>query len=82
MNSPVKRRCSISLPILVIFLLLNFCLPIWAQRVEYNSGKDEIDRSAENKTNAESPSHRPAKEIPEEPEMIDQVGEKSRASNR
>jgi MscS family membrane protein len=76
MNSPVKRLCSISPPIWVIFLLLNFCLPIWAQSVESNSGKDKIATSTEIKTNTELPSDRPAKEIPKEPEMIDQVGEK------
>lgn len=76
MYSPVKRPCSISLPILVIFLLLNICLPIWAQSVESNSEKDEVAASTENKTNTVTLSNRTAKEMPKEPEKVDRVGEK------
>jgi MscS family membrane protein len=76
MYSSVKRLCGISLPILVIFLFLDFCLPIWAQSVESNSGKIEIASSTENKTNTESPSDLATKEIPKESKKIDQVGEK------
>jgi MscS family membrane protein len=76
MYSPVKRLCSLPIHVLVIVLLLNFCLPIWAQRVEFNSEKVEIAASSENKTNTESPSGLAANEIPEEPKKIDEVGEK------
>jgi MscS family membrane protein len=76
MYSSVKRLCGISLPILAIFLFLNFCLPIWAQSVESNSEKIEIASSSETKTNTESPSGLATKEIPKEPKKIDQVGEK------
>lgn len=76
MYCPVKRPSSISLPVLVIFLLLNFCLPIWAQSVEPNSVKGEIATSTENKTNTVTLSNRTAKKIPKEPEMVDRVGEK------
>ena len=72
----VKRLCSILLSISVICLILNFYWPIWAQSVESNSQKDKTATSTENKTNTESPSDLPAKEIPEEPKKIDQVGEK------
>ena len=76
MYSPLKRLCSITFPILVIFLFFNFCLPIWAQSGESNSEKAEKASSAENKTNTESPSGLAANEIPKEPKKIDEVGEK------
>ena len=72
----VKRLCSILLSISVICLILNFYWPIWAQSVESNSQKDKTATSIENKTNTESPSDLPAKEIPKKPKKIDQVGEK------
>ena len=76
MYSPAKRLCSISLSILVIYLSLDFSLPIWAQSVEPNARKGTTATSIENKANTESSSGLPAKERPKEPEMIDQVGEK------
>jgi MscS family membrane protein len=76
MYSTVKRLYSKSLLIFVIFLLLNFCLPIRAQSVEPNPVKNETAKSAENKTNTDTPSDHPAKEIPKKPEMVDRVGEK------
>jgi MscS family membrane protein len=76
MYSTVKRLYNKSLLIFVIFLLLNFCLPIRAQSVEPKPVKNETAKSAENKTNTDTPSARPAKEIPREPEMVDRVGEK------
>ena len=76
MYSTVKRLYSISLLIFVIFVLLNFCLPLWAQSAGSNPVKNETVKSAENKTNTSTPSDRPAKEIPQAPEMVDRVGEK------
>ena len=72
----VKRLCCISLPILVIFLVLNFYLPTRAQGIESNTEKVETATSTENKSNTESPSELPAKEIPKEPTKIDLAGEK------
>lgn len=72
----VKRLCCISLPILVIFLVLNFYLPTRAQGIESNTEKVETATSTENKSNSQSPSDRPAKEIPKQPTMVDLAGEK------
>ena len=72
----VKRLCSILLSISVICLILNFYWPIWAQSVESNSQKDKTATSIENKTNTESSSDLPAKEVPKKPKKIGQVGEK------
>jgi len=60
----VKRLCCISLPILVIYLVLNFYLPTWAQSTESNTKKVETATSIENKSNTELPSDLSAKEIP------------------
>ena len=68
MCSTVKRLCSILLSISVICLILNFYWPTWAQSVESNSQKDKTATSIENKTNTESPSDLPAKEITYIPE--------------
>ena len=72
----VKRLCCISLPILVIFLVLHFYLPTWAQGIESNTKKVETTTSTENKSDTESPSDLPAKEIPEQPKKVDLAGEK------
>jgi len=76
MCSNAKRLCSILLSISVICLILNFYWPTWAQNFEPNSQKGKTATSIENKTNTESPSDLPEKEIPKEPKKIDQVGEK------
>jgi MscS family membrane protein len=87
----VKRLFCISRPLLVIFLILIFHLPTWAQSVGSNTEKIEKATSTENKSNTESPSDLPAKEIPEQPTKFDLAGEKvgqqldyftSRASSR
>jgi len=72
----VKRLCCISLPILVILLVLHFYLPTWAQGIESNTKKVETTTSTENKSNTESPSDLPAKEIPKQPEEVALAGEK------
>jgi MscS family membrane protein len=72
----VKRLCCISLPILVIFLVLNFYLPTRAQGIESNTEKLKTATSTENKSNTESPSELPAKEIPKQPTKVDLAGEK------
>ena len=72
----VKRLCCISLPILVIYLVLNFYLPTWAQSIESNAEKVETATSTENKSNTELPSDLPAKEIPTQPTKVDLAGEK------
>ena len=72
----VKRLCCISLPILVFFLVLNFYLPTGAQGIESNTEKVETATSTENKSNTESPSELPAKEIPKQPTKVDLAGEK------
>ena len=72
----VKRLCCISLPILVIFLVLNFYLPTRAQGIVSNTEKAETATFTENKSNTQSPSDRPAKEIPEQPTKVDLAGEK------
>jgi MscS family membrane protein len=72
----VKRLCCISLPILVIYLVLNFYLPTWAQSIESNTKKVETATSTENKSNTELPSDLPAKEIPTQPKKVDLAGEK------
>ena len=72
----VKRLCCISLPILVIFLVLNFYLPTRAQGIESNTEKVETATSTENKSNTQSPSDRPAKEIPKQPTKVDLAGKK------
>ena len=71
-----KRFCCISLPILVMFFVLNFSLPTWAQTVESNTNKVEAATSKENKSNAELPSDLSVKEIPEQSKQIDIAGEK------
>ncbi len=70
----VKRLCCISLPILVIFLVLNFYLPTRAQGIESNTKKVETATPTEKKSNTQSPSDRP--EIPEQPTTVDLAGEK------
>ncbi len=72
----VKRLCCISLPILVIYLVLNFYLPTWAQTIESNTKKVETATSTENKSNTELPSDLPAKKIPTQPKKVDLAGEK------
>jgi MscS family membrane protein len=72
----VKRLCCISLPILVIFLVLHFYLPTWAQGIESNTKKVETATSTEKKSNTESPSDLTAKEIPAQPKKVDLAGEK------
>ena len=72
----VKRLCCISLPILVFFLVLTFYLPTGAQGIESNTEKVETATSTENKSNTESPSELPAKEIPKQPTKVDLAGEK------
>ena len=67
MCSNVKRLCSILLSISVICLILNFYWPTWAQNFEPNSQKGKTATSIENKTNTESPSDLPAKEIEMKP---------------
>lgn len=76
MRSTVKRLCSILFCISVICLILSFYWPIWAQSVESNSQKDKTATSTENKSNTESPSELPEKEIPKQPTKIDLTGEK------
>ena len=72
----VKRLCCLSLPILVFFLVLNFYLPTGAQGIESNPEKVETATSIENKSNTESSSELPAKEIPKQPTKVDLAGEK------
>jgi MscS family membrane protein len=72
----VKRLCCISLPILVIYLVLNFYLPTWAQSIQSNTKKVETATSTENKSNTELPSDLPAKEIPTQSKKVDLAGEK------
>jgi MscS family membrane protein len=72
----VKRFCCISLPILVMFFVLNFSLPTWAQTVESNTNKVEAATPTKNKSNAELPSDLSVKEIPEQSKQIDIAGEK------
>ena len=72
----LKRLYCISLPILVIFLVLNFYLPNRAQCIESNTEKVETATSTENKSNTEFPSELPAKEIPKQPTKADLAGEK------
>jgi MscS family membrane protein len=76
MCSTVKRFCSLLLPILVFFLVLNFYFPNMAQSVESKSEKDTVSTPAENKINTESPSDFPAKELPEKPQKVTLAGEK------
>ena len=72
----VKRLCCISLHILVILLVLHFYLPTWAQGIESNTKKVETTTSTENKSDTESPTDLPAKEIPKQPKEVDLAGEK------
>ncbi len=71
-----KRLCCISLPILVIFSVINFSCPTWAQSTESNTEKFKTAKSSENRSNTESPSDLPTKEIPKQPKKVDLAGEK------
>ncbi len=72
----VKRLCCISLPILVIFSVINFSCPTWAQSTGSNTNKVKTATSSENRSNTESPSDLTTKEIPKDPKKVDQVGQK------
>ena len=76
MRSTGKRLFNIFLFMMVIFLILNFYWPTWAQNFEPGFQKGKPAASIGNNTNTKSPSHLPAKEIPKEPKKIDRVGEK------
>jgi len=76
MRSTGKRLFNIFLSMALIFLILNFYWPTWAQNFEPGFQKGKPAPSIGNNTNTKSPSHLPAKEIPKEPKKIDRVGEK------
>jgi MscS family membrane protein len=65
-----------SLPILVIFLVINSSCPTLAQSTQSNTGKVKTATSSENRTNLESPFELTTKDIPNEPKKVDQVGQK------
>jgi MscS family membrane protein len=71
-----KKNCNLLISISVIFLILGFYWPSWAQHTEPNYQNEKTSPSIENETNTESPSYLSAKEIPKKSPKIDQVGEK------
>jgi MscS family membrane protein len=72
----LKRLGCISLPILVIFSIINSSCPTWAQSSQSNTGKVKTETSSENRTNTESPSQLSVKEIPEQPKKVELAGER------
>jgi hypothetical protein len=66
-----KKNCNLLISISVIFLILGFYWPSWAQHTKTNYQKEKTSPSIENETNTESPSDGSAKEIPKKSPKID-----------